>query len=233
MTTQVFKLIKPVIRPFSFAIFKSYFLRLNFSDLFYNIFLFIVGFSIFFGLIFVKKITVTSFFTNPIVYFYAIFVSIFRLSRIISASLHKRSFKMLMPSTAANYEPTVTFIIPCKNEELAIEKTITKCFEADYPKNKIEVIVINDGSTDRTLEIIMALKKRLTELVVVNWKKNRGKREGMAEGFRMAKGEIVIQLDSDSYIDPKTIRSLINPFINPAVGGYAHMLIRKILIRTG
>ncbi|MDP1688556.1 MAG: glycosyltransferase [bacterium] len=198
---------------------KQHYLRLDFSDLFYKTFLFIVGVSIFMSLIFIKKTTVTSFFTNPIIYLYAIFVSIFRLSRIGSAFLYKRSLKTLMSAGMVSYEPTITFIIPCKNEEFAIEKTITKCFEADYPKNKIEVIVINDGSTDKTLEVLMALKKQLPELVVVNWKKNKGKREGMAEGFRRANGEIVVQLDSDSYIDPKTIHSLINPFINPAVGG--------------
>ena len=56
----------------------------------------------------------------------------------------------------------------------------------------------------------------------------------MAEGFRRAKGEIVIQLDSDSYIDPKTIHNLVNPFINPTVGGGGvPMLIQKILIKIG
>jgi len=205
MTTKILKLTRP-------------YFRLN-SDSFFNLSLFIVGVSVFLGLIIIKKTTVASFFTNPIVYFYAIFVSIFRLSRIVSALLFEHSFKTLMPDSTVNYEPTITFIIPCKNEEFSINKTITKCFEADYPKNKIEVIVINDGSTDRTLEVLMTLKKQLPELIVVNWEKNKGKREGMAEGFRRAKGEIVIQLDSDSYIDPKTIHNLVNPFINPTVGG--------------
>jgi hyaluronan synthase len=118
-----------------------------------------------------------------------------------------------------NYEPTVSFVIPCKNEEGAIRKTVTKCFESHYPEDKKEVIVINDGSTDRTEEILAELETEFPNLTVVNWKVNRGKRHGMAEGFRLAKGEIIIQLDSDSYFEPATFREVVKPFANPRVGG--------------
>lgn len=116
------------------------------------------------------------------------------------------------------YEPKVSFVIPCKNEEAAIGKTIQKCFTADYPKDKLEVIVINDGSTDETLKVLREMQKQYPNLVVVNWETNRGKRHGMAEGFKMATGEIVVQLDSDSYIAPETFRELIKPFQNPEIG---------------
>jgi hyaluronan synthase len=62
------------------------------------------------------------------------------------------------------------------------------------------------------------LQSKFSELIVVTWKKNKGKRHGMAEGIRLAKGEIVVQLDSDSYVDPKTFRNLIRPFQNPKIG---------------
>lgn len=116
------------------------------------------------------------------------------------------------------YEPFVTFVIPCKNEEKSIAKTIEKSFLANYPKDKIEVIVINDGSTDGTIDVLNELKKRFKKLIIVDWKVNKGKRYGMAEGFRMANGEIIVQLDSDSYIDPKTFRNLIKPFQNSEIG---------------
>jgi hyaluronan synthase len=52
----------------------------------------------------------------------------------------------------------------------------------------------------------------------VNWDVNRGKRHGMAEGFRRATGEVIIQLDSDSYIEPYSLRELVRPFQNSAIG---------------
>jgi hyaluronan synthase len=116
------------------------------------------------------------------------------------------------------YEPTVTFVIPCKDEEKAIRKTVSKCFEVDYPRKKVEVIVINDGSVDNTIGMLREMEKEFPTLIVVDWKVNRGKRHGMAEGFKRAKGEIIVQLDSDSYIVPETFRELIKPFQNPEIG---------------
>jgi hyaluronan synthase len=104
------------------------------------------------------------------------------------------------------------------NEQDVIATTVTTCFAADYPAEKLEVIVVNDGSTDGTLGVLRELEDRFDRLTVVNWETNRGKRHGMAEGFRRATGEIIIQLDSDSYIDPGSVRELIRPFQNPAIG---------------
>ncbi len=150
---------------------------------------------------------------------YTVLVTVFQLFR-LSASLIFPKFlsQIVYPVKAENYEPMVTIVVPCKNEEAAIKHTLEACFEAEYPKEKLEVIVINDGSTDGTIHQIGLVKKNHPELIVIDWKENRGKREGMAAGFRQARGEIVVQLDSDSYIEPKTFKELIQPFANPAIG---------------
>ncbi|HSE56476.1 MAG TPA: glycosyltransferase [Candidatus Paceibacterota bacterium] len=151
---------------------------------------------------------------------YTIFITTFELSRLISAIFYHRSLRAIRKANegAAPYEPTVSFVIPCKNEEATIHKTIIKCFEAEYPKEKLEVIVINDGSTDRTGEVLYRMQERYPELKIIDWKVNQGKRHGMTAGFNEAKGEIVVQLDSDSYIVPETFRKLIEPFRNPEIG---------------
>jgi hyaluronan synthase len=155
-------------------------------------------------------------------FFYTVGITMFSFSRLLSAILYRRTNHHYLAAPAnpgaAPYEPPVSFVIPCKDEEAAIAKTVTKCFAAHYPREKIEVIVINDGSTDGTIDILRDLQRKYDRLVVVDWKENRGKRQGMAEGIRRAQGEIIVQLDSDSYIDPDTFRSLIRPFEHPEIG---------------
>lgn len=176
------------------------------------------------GIVFVKAETTAQFFADPLLIFYTFFVTTFQLARLLSATFYKPSYNLAVNPPGRSlvpvneYEPTVSFVIPCKNEEKAIANTITKCFEAEYPAHKLEVIVINDGSTDNTLSEIMRMKAKYPRLVVVNWQQNRGKRHGMAEGFKRATGEIVVQLDSDSYIEPASLRTMILPFRNPEIG---------------
>jgi hyaluronan synthase len=159
---------------------------------------------------------------DPLLFFYTVGITLFQLSRLLSAILYRRTNQLYLSvpenPAADTYEPPVSFVIPCKNEADAIAQTVTKCFEAHYPKEKLEVIVINDGSTDGTIDILRELQKQYDRLVVVDWKENRGKRHGMAEGIRRARGEIIIQLDSDSYIRPETFRNLVRPFRNPQIG---------------
>lgn len=169
----------------------------------------------------IKSKTTTNLVEDPLIVIYTLFVTTFQLSRVAGAVMFERSKKILKATAlpaAVPYEPMVTFVVPCKNEEKAIAKTVHKCFESDYPPEKLEVIIINDGSTDGTGAVLAEMQKIYPNLVVVNWKINRGKRHGMYEGFKRARGEIVVQLDSDSYLDPKTFRNLIEPFRNPAIG---------------
>lgn len=169
----------------------------------------------------IKSKTTTNLVEDPLIVIYTLFVTTFQLSRVAGAVMYDRSKRVLkahsMPASIV-YEPMVSFVIPCKNEEKGIGKTVDKCFESDYPKDKLEVIIINDGSTDGTAKVLAEKKIMYPNLIVVTWAKNRGKRHGMYEGFKRARGEIVVQLDSDSYLDPTTFRALIEPFRNPSVG---------------
>ena len=190
----------------------------------YNLGLFVVLIIILIMAIWIKMRNVGEFSGNYVLIGYTLFLTGFQLMRLISALFYKKSLDHVISDLSISaqnqfYEPTVTFVVPCKNEENDIRTTISKCFEADYPSEKIEVIVINDGSTDRTGEILDKMKREeYPNLKIIHWKKNRGKREGMNAGFRNAQGEIIIQLDSDSYIVPDTFRKLIEPFKNPEIG---------------
>ena len=180
----------------------------------------VIGLVLFYLVLLIKSKTIPDFRTDPLLYSYAIFVVIFLLFRVSGAILYRQTLaRALAHEDAALMNPTVTFVIPCKNEERSIRHTVGKCFAARYPAELLEVIVINDGSTDKTYEILKKLKdEKFPKLTIINWEKNRGKREAMAEGFRRAKGEFVIQLDSDSYIDPRTFKNLLMPFANDDIG---------------
>ncbi len=185
----------------------------------FNFMLIILSLMVVAGIITVKTQTAAEFGRNPSLFVYTIFVTIFQLSRVGSAYIFDKTKSYIeQDSKDHNYYPTVSFVIPCKNEENGIEKTIDMCFQSHYPAHLLEVIVINDGSTDGTTAVLKQLKKKYDKLTVVNWKVNRGKRHGMAEGFRRAKGEIVVQLDSDSYIEPSTFYDIISPFRHPEIG---------------
>jgi len=185
----------------------------------FNLFLIVTVLFALFSIVFLKSYTAAYFVVAPVLFVYTIFVTSFQLSRVIGAIFFRHSLSTIHgDGSHTTYEPTITFVIPCKNEGPAIRKTVTKCFEADYPQEKLEVIVINDGSTDNTLEVLKSLKPLYSNLVVVDWQVNQGKRHGMVEGFRRAKGDIIVQLDSDSYIEPRTFRELITPFANPKIG---------------
>jgi hyaluronan synthase len=184
----------------------------------------VVGLVLLFLIILTKSRTASSFGVEPILLAYTILVTTFELSRLVAAMFysntsHIRQLTKEQQVNTYDYEPMVSFVIPCYNEGPAIEKTITKCFEAHYPKEKLEVIVINDGSTDDTLSVLTRLHKtKFPQLVIIDFKKNQGKRHGMSAGFAQAKGEILVQLDSDSYIVPETFREIIDPFRNPEIG---------------
>ena len=178
----------------------------------------LIVFAFLISIIFLSIMLIKGYTSNgwSLVYFWTIFVTTFMSSRVIGSIFYK------IPSEKdESYNPLITFIIPSKNEEKAIYHTISSCFAVNYPKKKIEVIAINDGSTDNTLNEMNRAKKDFNNfnLKIINWKINKGKREGMIYGFRKAKGEIIIQLDSDSYPDPEGIRYLISPFKDKKIYG--------------
>jgi hyaluronan synthase len=118
--------------------------------------------------------------------------------------------------------PFLTVIIPAYNEGAMVEKSIDSVARARYPSDRLEIIVVDDGSKDDTWEYIRAAAERYPRLVTpVRFSKNRGKRAALEVGFRQAKGEIVATIDSDSVIEPQTLLAIAGPFRNNTVGAVA------------
>lgn len=126
-------------------------------------------------------------------------------------SRHKED---LIPES--QHYPKISIIIPAHNEEKVIKQTINAAIESKY-SNK-EILLIDDGSTDSTLQIAMQYKDRITVL----HKENGGKASAINYGLIYAKGEIIIVVDADTIIGRNSIKEIIKGFeINENVAAVA------------
>jgi len=128
------------------------------------------------------------------------------------------------PFPSASYEqaPVLTVIIPAYNEGAMVRKSIDSVARAKYPHEKLEILAIDDGSTDDTWQYIQQAAEEHGALVTaVRFTKNQGKRAALAEGFRRARGEFVVTIDSDSVIEEDTLLAVVGPFSNPRIGAVA------------
>ncbi|MEI6057605.1 MAG: glycosyltransferase family 2 protein [bacterium] len=114
-----------------------------------------------------------------------------------------------------DYFPYVDVIVPVFNEEKTISKTIDSLLALDYPRDKYNIVVVNDGSTDNTLD---ALKRFHDEKnIIVFSKKNEGKHTALNLGITNSKAEFVGCLDADSFVDREALKLIVRRFRNASV----------------
>jgi cellulose synthase/poly-beta-1,6-N-acetylglucosamine synthase-like glycosyltransferase len=116
----------------------------------------------------------------------------------------------------ADIEPMVTMIITAYNEEKDIGRKLDQTLALDYPRERMEIIVASDGSTDRTDEIVGGYAAHGIRLVRVEGR--LGKTGTQNEAVRHAKGEIVVFSDATTRYDPRAIRKLVRNYADPEVG---------------
>jgi hyaluronan synthase len=119
--------------------------------------------------------------------------------------------------------PRVSVVIPAFNEGPMVERSIRSVASCDYPKELLEIIVVDDGSRDDTFFHMQRLRREHPDAIkLVRFRGNRGKREALCAGFRAATGTILVTIDSDSEIEPRTIHEMVTPFLaDPDVGAVA------------
>ena len=163
---------------------------------------------------------------NRWLYLYSIIAAMFLLTRYLFATFYRPV------RIDPNYTPGVSIIIPCFEEEEWIQRTVHSCINQDYPVDKLEVIVVDDCSKDhsaeRVEEIIAKLKEadtgdhayRVAERIrFFRQSANLGKRDAMARGAREARHELLVFVDSDSFLDPFAVRNIVQPFKDKEMGG--------------
>ncbi len=128
--------------------------------------------------------------------------------------------------------PFVTVIMPALNEEELVKKAIDSIFASHYPQDKLEVICVNDGSSDLTLFKMMQAKQKYEDkLKVISFKENLGKRKALYVGLKKSRGDVIVTVDTDSKIGRSAIRNAVLPIVRDeqtgAVAGRVAVLNEK------
>lgn len=120
---------------------------------------------------------------------------------------------------------SVSVLIPAYNEENSIEETVKSVLKSDYP-NIEEIIIIDDGSKDKTAEIAKSLVKQYDKIKLII-KKNSGKADSLNQGIKIAKGELIAVVDADSFPKEDSIKKMIGFFEDKKVGGVTSIVFVK------
>ncbi len=151
---------------------------------------------------------------DPMWAVYGLVITAFIFMRFLLAALYR-------PKHATGHRPTVAIIVPAYNEP-DIARTLEACLMVDYPRELIEVVVVDDKSTDDTLRRIYEVWAYHPHLTVIPAKVNGGKRVAMAIGMEAAPdADVYVFIDSDSQVAPGAVKSIVQYFKAGDVGAVA------------
>jgi cellulose synthase/poly-beta-1,6-N-acetylglucosamine synthase-like glycosyltransferase len=144
-----------------------------------------------------------------VIYIYAGYpVCVFLLSLILKRDVRK-----------ADIEPSITVVISAFNEEREIERTVVNKLSQDYPSGRVQVLVVSDGSTDRTNEIVQGLVDRSEgRLRLLLQEPRQGKTQALNMAIRHTVADTVVFADANSIYAPNALRALVRSFADPSVG---------------
>lgn len=127
-----------------------------------------------------------------------------------------------MPPVEDDLLPSVSVIIPAFNEGAPVKQAILSAAASRYPADRLEIIVVDDGSTDDTwLHILQAARtaRRRVKVTTLRQLENEGKRRALYLGFNRARGDVLVTTDSDSILDADALRCAVTPLVrDPTIG---------------
>jgi biofilm PGA synthesis N-glycosyltransferase PgaC len=151
------------------------------------------------------------------VFFYPVLMSLFWMIGGISFYLRfeRHPHRIVSQPPERQDYPLIAVLVPCYNEETNVEETIGALMELHYPN--YEIIAINDGSKDRTGELLNALAARFPRLRVIHQVANQGKAVGLNTAALLTPAEILVGIDGDAILDPWSLHWLVRHFDEPGV----------------
>ncbi len=131
----------------------------------------------------------------------------------LSARIRRRSVRSL---SDAEYKPKVAFIIPAYNESQVIEEKCRNTLALDYPKDLLDIIVVTDGSSDRTA----ALASTFNRIRVLHKAERGGKAAALNRGVTQAGDvEVLVFSDANTFLSVDALQQLLRHYVDPKVGG--------------
>lgn len=145
--------------------------------------------------------------------FLGLYFEVFMLLTFLSAPARSRRERQ---ATGSDYTPSVAMIVPCWNEESTVGGTVRSLLDLEYPKDKLHIFLINDGSTDNTKAVMDSYVGN--PQITVFHKENGGKHTAINKGIELAEGyEFIGCLDADSFVAPDALREMLSSFADPKV----------------
>ena len=146
------------------------------------------------------------------------------LARLVFFMSGQSRSKRVRPSSTEEWLPRVSVVVPARNEEQNIVSCATSLLASDYPHDKLEIIIVNDRSSDSTGALIDSIAQQNTVLRALHRSEQdavdnlRGKPGALQFGIERATGEIILLTDADCRVQQHWIRTMIEPFRDDKVG---------------
>ena len=118
-----------------------------------------------------------------------------------------------------NYEPSVTIMIVAHNEEKVIKEKLENVLNLDYPKEKLEILISSDNSTDATNYIVKEFidNHKERKIVLYEVKERKGKTNAQNEAAKLVKNEILIMTDANSMLKQNAVKELVSSFYDDTI----------------
>jgi biofilm PGA synthesis N-glycosyltransferase PgaC len=125
------------------------------------------------------------------------------------------------PVRRGSYLPSVSVVMVVRNEEAGIARKIENLLALEYPANQLDIIIVSDGSTDRTPAILAEYARDSREgrrVQILMKPSSHGKAAGLNDAIQVATGELLLFTDARQHIEPGALRMLVENFSDPDVG---------------
>jgi len=150
-----------------------------------------------------------------VISFFVVFYTYFGYAFIVGVLAQlKRASKVGVHQINELFEPNVALVIPCYNEKYLLLDKVQNCFNLTYPKSKLNIVFITDGSNDGSVELLENMKG----VQVFHQPERKGKAAAENRAMSLIKEEIVVFCDANTSLNPMSLKNIVRHFADEKVG---------------